>query len=126
MMMTKSQQGQESPSGAEARFIFGALSARVELAPFPICAWPRLQHGVGCGRASLRIGGADECVRPYTELLLERELDLAQQEVLTMKRSFCARRHAESGVLVIRLELHITSEIPVEANSRFSGEAGRA
>src|SRR5215472_5793569 len=54
------------------------------------------------------------------------QLDLAQQQVLAVERSLGTGCHAEAGVLVIRLEFHVTSEIPVEADSRFAGEPGRA
>src|SRR5579871_36944 len=43
-----------------------------------------------------------------------------------MERSLRAGRHAESGVLVIRLDFNVTSDIPVEADSSFAGEAGGA
>ena len=70
-----------------------------------------------------RLGGAFSFT---IDLRLERELDLAQQQVLTVERSLCTRRHAESGVLVIRLQFDVTGEIPVEADSRFAGEPGGA
>src|SRR5215475_3582302 len=40
-----------------------------------------------------------------------------------MHRSRISRGHAEAGVLILSLQLHVASEVPVETDTRFCGEA---
>ena len=53
----------------------------------------------------------------------EGQLDLTQHKILAVQRSLVSRGHAEAGVLILGLQLYVASEVPVEADSRFCGEA---